>query len=81
MRVKVYIKDVMSRESVALKDCKYYEDHVEGELVSLPDHSFGMTYSKPIQLSEAPATSDYASIQSEYDGSHTIFLHSRRPIG
>lgn len=81
MRVKVYIKDVMSRESVALKDCKYYEDHVEGELVTFPDRGFGMTYSKSIQLSEAPATSDYAYIQAESDGSHTIFLHSRRPIG
>ena len=81
MRVKVYIKDVMSREGVALKDCKYYEDHIEGELVTFPDRGFGMTYSKPIQLSEAPATSDYASIQAESDGSHTIFLHSRRPIG
>ena len=79
MRVKVYIKE--AGEAVVLKDCKYYEDHVEGELVTLPDHDFSMTYGKPIQLSEAPATSDYASIQSSSDGSRTIWLRSRRPIG
>ena len=78
MRVKVYIKDVKRFRSVCLKDCKYYEDHLEGELVTFPDHDFSMTYSKPIELSEAPATSDYASVQLNDDGSHTIFLHSRR---
>lgn len=45
MRVKVYLEDVEKFRSVILKNVKYHEDHIEGELVNpnLLDHSFSMT--------------------------------------
>ena len=88
MNVKVYatedsvceVSDGLER-SEAINNCRCHEDHLDHELVAFSDYAFGMTSSNRNELAQAPVFSECTDVQIDHDGSHSSFLHSRRPIG
>ena len=67
--------------SIVLKECTLYSDHFEGyPLFKNDDLDFLNTYSKVVDLSDAPSEYEFVSAQINRDGTTTIFAHSSTPF-
>ena len=67
--------------AIVLKECTIHSDYFEGYPLSKNDDSdFLNTYSKVIDLSDAPSEYVFVSAQTNRDGTTTIFAHSSTPF-
>ena len=67
--------------SIVLKECTIHSDHFEGYPLSKNDGpDFLNTYSKVVDLSDAPVEYDFVSAQINPDGTTTIFANSSTPF-
>lgn len=91
MRVKIYLVEdgvrVVSGDlsyvvsDVAVKDCRFFDDHFDGTVLTEEDSSsFLATWSKAVDFSTAPSGCCFGAAQINSDGSHTIWAHSSTPF-
>jgi len=67
--------------SIVLKECTFYSKYFEGyPLFGDDDTKFLATYSKAVDLSNAPKECEFVSAQVNPDGTTSIFAHSSTPF-
>jgi hypothetical protein len=67
--------------SIVLKECTFHSKYFEGyPLFGNDDTKFLYTYSKAVDLSNAPKECEFVSAQVNIDGTTSIFIHSSTPF-